>query len=291
MGRLRRSASAVLALTALVLGAGPARAAEPATAPRFVLLGVVLREPGDSFAVIEDAASSRAGFYRVGSSVSGARVTRIELDRVTVVSGGRPVVLRLGTPVGLVPAPEPQVPPAAPPELAEPRAAAAAVGAPPVTPPPPLYGHPVAVSQPPGPARREPVVSAGTGAAGEAASTATSPSGVAADVTFTGLHHDGSRRRGTEFSSPGLRDLLIGVTLRGLSGSRQQRIELYAPDGSLYQKFSGPAAPTTETRLPVGGTWITGHGLLGTWTVEVFVDGQAGAAGRATFLLTPSQLP
>lgn len=284
---LRRSASAVVAL-ALVLGAGPARAAEPATAPRLVLLGVVLREAGDSFAVIEDAATSRVGFYRVGSSVGVARISRIEPDRVTIVTDGAPAILRLGTPVGLVPTPaaRPWGPPPGRAEPSERPAVAGAVGEPPVT-PPPLYGHPVAVSRPAGPARREPVVSTGSGAAGEAGLTATSPTGVAADVTFTGLHHDGGRRRGTEFSSAALRDLLIGVTLQRLSGSRQQRIELYAPDGSLYQKLSGPAAPTTETRLPVGGTWITAHGLLGDWTVQVFVDGQTAAAGRATFRLTP----
>lgn len=283
---LRRSAFVALAL-ALGLGAGSARAAEPA--PRLVLLGVVVREAGDSFAVIEDATTSRVGFYRVGSSVGGARVSRIEPDRVTIVTDGAPAILRLGTPVGLAPGPatHASVPPAGRAEPSDRRAVAAAVGEPPVAPPPSLYGHPVAVGQSAGPARREPVVSTGTGAAGEAGSTATSPSGVAADVTFTGLHHNGSRRRGTEFSSAALRDLLIGVTLQRLSGSRQQRIELYAPDGSLYQKLSGPAAPTTETRLPVGGTWITAHGLLGDWTVQVFVDGQAAAAGRARFRLTP----
>jgi hypothetical protein len=286
MRRRRESVSAVLAL-ALLLGAGPAPAAEGPAGAGLVLLGVVLLEPGVSFAVIEDARTSRVGFYRVGSSVGGVRVTSIEADRVTVVSDGAPAVLRLGTPIGLAPAPEPTVPPAGRAVPPEPPTAAAALGALPVAPPPPLYGHLVAVSRPAGTARRPPAVSTGTGAPGEAGSAAASPTGVAADVTFTGLLHDGRRRRGSEFSSAALRDLLIEVTLRRLPGPRQQRIELYAPDGSLYQKIAGPAAPTSETRLPVGGTWITAHGLLGGWTVKVFVDGQAAAAGGATFLLTP----
>ncbi|HXG02421.1 MAG TPA: type II secretion system protein N [Candidatus Binatia bacterium] len=271
---------------ALLFTVGPVGALEPGGS-RLVLLGVVLREPGDSFAIIEDAHTSRVGFYRVGASVGGVRVTRIEADRVVVAAGGTRAVLRLGRAVGVAPEPEPLVPvPVGRPAGDGP--AVRPAGATLAAPPPPLYGHPVVVGQSPAPGRREPPISTGTGAAGEAGSTAaTAPTGVAADVTFTGLHHNGSRRPGTEFSSAALRDLLIGVTLQRLSGSRQQRIELYAPDGSLYQRLSGPAAATTETRLPVGGTWITVHGLLGTWTVKVFVDGQAAPAGLGTFRLTP----
>jgi hypothetical protein len=280
----------VRALIVLALMLLPAVAAaqgdEPPTGPRLVLLGVVLREDGHSFAIIEDAHTARVGFYRVGASVGGVRVRSIEADRVVVAADDAPTVLRLGTPVGIAPKPSPSVPvPVA--RGAGDRPALSPEAAPPPTRLPRLYGLPVEVSRPAPPARREPPVSTGTGGPGGGGSTVTSPTGVAADVTFTGLRHDGASRRSTQFSSAALRDLLIEVTYRGLSGSRQQRIELYAPDGSLYQKMTGPAAPATQTRLPVGGTWITTHGLLGSWTVKVFVDGQAAPAGGATFVLTP----
>jgi hypothetical protein len=278
----------VLALTlGVLLAAAPVGAAlELPSGLRLVLLGVVLRESDDSFAIIEDAHTSRVGFYRVGASVGGVRITRIEADRVVVAAGDTRAVLRLGRPVGVAPEPEPPRPVTArrstgegPAAQSSPAAAAA--------PPPPLYGHPAVVDQTSAPGRRQPPISTGTGAPGEAGGSPASLSSVTADVSFTGLHHDGTQRRGAQFSSAVLRDLLIEVSYQGLRGSRQQRIEIYAPDGALYQRISGPAASLTQTRLPVGGTWITAHGLLGTWTTKIFVDGQAAPAGLGTFRLTP----
>ncbi|MEK6562664.1 MAG: hypothetical protein AABZ59_05745, partial [Candidatus Binatota bacterium] len=52
-----------------------------------------------------------------------------------------------------------------------------------------------------------------------------------ARVHFVGLLHDGRLAGGEAFSGASLRDLLIVVEYRNLSGPHIQRIELYSPDG------------------------------------------------------------
>jgi len=122
-------------------------------------------------------------------------------------------------------------------------------------------------------------------------------------ISFEGLLHTGKALPGgAHFSAAALRDLLILVDYRDLApGRHTQRLALYGPDGALYQQFaaafevSGAVAPPragaspahglahrdhfgspgivpVETRLPVGGTWITQHSLYGTWRVEVYLD-------------------
>jgi hypothetical protein len=100
-----------------------------------------------------------------------------------------------------------------------------------------------------------------------------------ARIQFEGLLHTGKSLAGAEqFSAAALRDLLITVTYQNLAlGSHSQRLQLYTPDGALYQQFStafavGGSVSQPETRLPVGGTWITQHSLYGTWRVEVYLD-------------------
>jgi len=109
-------------------------------------------------------------------------------------------------------------------------------------------------------------------------------------VHFIGLLHTGKQDPGREFSARTLRDLLILVEYRSLSaGPHTQRLKLFLPDGALYQQFTtafetppedgargkgyrGPAWQPVETRLPVGGTWITEHALYGSWRFEVYLD-------------------
>ncbi len=283
---LRRLGGRAVAAVGLALLGSTTAGATEATGRGLVLLGVVLREGGGSFAIIEEAATSRVGFYRVGSRVGGAVVIAIEGDRVRLLAEDTPSVLRLGAPARRAIDPEASPPrrAASPPDPGGPTVSAAPAPRP-VVERPPVYGSSVAVggsrASRPGPA-----VSMGTGGA-DSASGAAAATGLTAAVTFTGLQHDGSRRRGTEFSAATLRDLLIAVTYSRLPDTPQQRLEIYTPDGSLYQRVGGPASTATETRLPIGGTWITAHALWGSWTVKVFVDGQAGAAGSATFVLTP----
>ncbi len=109
-------------------------------------------------------------------------------------------------------------------------------------------------------------------------------------VHLVGLLHDGKQLPGgRHFTTRTLRDLLLVVEYRALpAGPHTQRLKLFAPDGALYQQFTtefavngdparghgyrGTAWRPVETRLPVGGTWITEHSLYGTWRLEVYLD-------------------
>jgi hypothetical protein len=46
-------------------------------------------------------------------------------------------------------------------------------------------------------------------------------------------------------------------------------------------------ASTTQTLVPVGGTWITEHSLFGDWRVDVFVDRETTPAATQRFTLIP----
>jgi hypothetical protein len=135
-------------------------------------------------------------------------------------------------------------------------------------------------------------------------------------ISFEGLLHTGKGLPGGDhFSAKALRDLLILVEYRDLArGPHTQRLQLYLPDGALYQQFStafevgapAPKAPAeahrehgtadrdhfgspgivpVATRLPVGGTWITQYSLYGTWRVEVYLDQARTPAVHRTLVL------
>jgi hypothetical protein len=120
-------------------------------------------------------------------------------------------------------------------------------------------------------------------------------------VHLVGLLHTGKEDPGRQFSARNVRDLLIAVEYRDLTpGRHTQRLKLFAPDGALYQQLTtavatnppargkglrGPGWERVTTRLPVGGTWITEHGLYGTWRLEVYMDTGRDAATTTTFVL------
>jgi hypothetical protein len=137
-------------------------------------------------------------------------------------------------------------------------------------------------------------------------------------ISFEGLLHTGKALPGGgHFSAAALRDLLILVEYRDLApGRHTQRLHLYGPDGALYQQFStafavegagarpraeappahgtahrdhfgSPGIVPVETRLPVGGTWITQHSLYGTWRVEVYLDQARTPTVYRNLVLTP----
>ncbi|MBI5527751.1 MAG: hypothetical protein HY897_15580 [Deltaproteobacteria bacterium] len=95
-------------------------------------------------------------------------------------------------------------------------------------------------------------------------------------------------------------DVYIAVDYTNLTGSHAQSVRVFAPDGSLYQKFdksicigssctSGAAPETIGSvsqyweSLPVAGTYITQYSLSGSWRVDLYVDGVKKQSG--TFLL------
>jgi hypothetical protein len=103
------------------------------------------------------------------------------------------------------------------------------------------------------------------------------PHGVRADVEFIGMLTNGRERHGEQLPGGQLTDVKLVVEWRNLFGRHQQRLDIIAPDGSLYQSLPSPLmnrAPV-EILLPVKGTWITRYGLYGAWCVEVFLDQEA----------------
>lgn len=109
-----------------------------------------------------------------------------------------------------------------------------------------------------------------------------------ATIQFVGISNDGSQTGGAEFFGSVTRDLRILVGWTNLSGSHTQRLELFTPDGSLYQRLATSFTGTSvEAGLPVGGTWITEHALFGAWRVEVFLDSQQMPITSGVFVLTP----
>ncbi len=123
------------------------------------------------------------------------------------------------------------------------------------------------------------------------------------------------------FAVEELRDLYVFVTWPNVFGRHVQTVEFILPDGHLYQRkqlafalrprvrmsaaaSEAPAAegvassqvpvvpgplltvsrgdPAVITVLPVAGTFITQHNLLGTWTVRVFLDDRPVLAAQLT---------
>jgi hypothetical protein len=283
--RTRRPTILAAALSAL-LATWPAMAATGDTRA-LAVVGIVLGDGRPPVAAIEDPASTRTRFYRVGERVGAALVSEIHADRVILLTGGQRIELRLAS---VVAAPvsghaDPGAPTGGEPSRI--REAAPSVE-PPVSP----YGRIVALAggslspTPPGAeAGRRSLQGAGHTAGGALAGAG--PGGGNGVLEITGRLHDGSSVQAEQFSTTSLRDLLFSMSFAGVGGATRQRLELYAPDGSLYQRLSGAVAPHTQTLLPVGGTWITEHALFGAWRVDLYVDRDRTPLASRTFTLVP----
>ena len=108
----------------------------------------------------------------------------------------------------------------------------------------------------------------------------------AARVQLVGVNREGQEHRGAHFSAQRLRDVIVVVRWRTLVGSHTQRLELIAPDGSVYQTFRASAEATVETHVPVAGSWITDYSLYGAWRVHVYLDENATPEASESFVLT-----
>jgi hypothetical protein len=112
-------------------------------------------------------------------------------------------------------------------------------------------------------------------------------------LSFTGVLKNGRVRVGEQFDIGDLRELRVIVNWTQADDAHVQRVDLYAPDGSLYQRFAGsftgdrrPVA--VVTRVPVAGSSITDSSLIGEWCAEVFLDDQDTPIARRRFeLLAP----
>src|SRR5262245_40590126 len=59
------------------------------------LLGMVVRQGGSSFAIIQDPVTGKTEFVSLGGDVKGARLTRILSDRIVLTQGNVQLVFRL----------------------------------------------------------------------------------------------------------------------------------------------------------------------------------------------------
>ncbi|HEY7647759.1 MAG TPA: hypothetical protein VID04_02045 [Methylomirabilota bacterium] len=162
-----------------------------------------------------------------------------------------------------------------------------------------VVGAPEPPVQDPVPAR-QPEPTAGLGASaplpGPSAASATGASGPLALVQFIGLTQDQQALERNDFAVQTLREVKINVWWN-VVGTQTQRLELFAPDGTLYRRvsatFDANALPRTQgrvlvqTSLPVGGTWITEYSLFGAWRVDVYLAGQSSPVTTASFILNP----
>jgi hypothetical protein len=118
------------------------------------------------------------------------------------------------------------------------------------------------------------------------------PSGFAeASLSFTGVLRNGRNRVGNHFPSGDLRELRVIVSWTDAERSHHQRLELYSPDGSLYQRYAttftgARRAVSVITRVPVAGSQIVDSGLYGEWCAEVFLDDEDAPIARHRFELT-----
>ncbi len=291
--RARRTGAILAAvLSALVAVTAPVAASSAPPAP--IVVGIVLREVGPAFAVIQDPATSKTSFYGVGARVGSALVKEILADRVILVTGDQQMQLRLATLVTSATAPTSTGAATARGQASGSRRAAPGI-APGVDPPPSPYGNIATVTAAAGSSTASsPAGDGGGGGLGGGASqtgggagSSGTQNGLGAALTVTGRLHNGSSLQADEFSTTSLRDLLISMSYSSVTGTHRQRLELYAPDGSLYQRLSGAVSPSTQTLVPVGGTWITEHSLFGAWRVDVFVDRETTPIVSQAFTLIP----
>lgn len=81
--------------------------------------------------------------------------------------------------------------------------------------------------------------------------------------------------RGKHFDYGKVRHLFIEVSWERFKLPARQRLELYAPDGRLYQTFVRqlPSQPEPVVlTVPVAGTQIFESTLSGTWCAKIFLD-------------------
>jgi len=119
----------------------------------------------------------------------------------------------------------------------------------------------------------------------------------------------------SSFSVSAVRDVYVYVYWRHLTGDHHVTLLLHGPDHNVYQQRVMPitvgdkSSSTREVpgvenpvdvqptrslgpyevstiQLPVAGTWITRHRLLGTWQVDVSLDEASTPIVSGTFALT-----
>jgi hypothetical protein len=111
-----------------------------------------------------------------------------------------------------------------------------------------------------------------------------------AEIKFTVVNgRDGRTHAGHSFRYGKARDIMIEVRWERVTISTHQRLELYAPDGNLYQMFPAVLPEDPEPllfRVPVGaGSWVMSGGLAGTWCAKVFLGNDPEPVAAESFEL------
>jgi hypothetical protein len=111
-------------------------------------------------------------------------------------------------------------------------------------------------------------------------------------LSYAALLKNGRQRVGETFASANVRELWVTATWTDAEDAHVQRVDLFAPDGSLYQRFTtvftGARRPVSVmTRVPVAGSSIIDSGLYGEWCAELFLDDEDAPIARRRFDLTP----
>jgi len=116
---------------------------------------------------------------------------------------------------------------------------------------------------------------------------------VEARLSFSALLDNGRARVGDTFTLGEVRELRVIVNWSQAEDAHAYGADLYAPDGTLYQRFStaftGERRPVAVvTRVPVAGSTIADSSLLGEWCAEAFLDDEDAPIARRRFdLLAP----
>jgi hypothetical protein len=120
-------------------------------------------------------------------------------------------------------------------------------------------------------------------------------------LNVVGVLKSGATKSESHYSLRRLRDLRV-VAWWNVPGSHVQRLELRAPDGSIYRRLSTPFTakkvrhPIDDTTLkgtpvrtvvPVGGTWIEEYSLVGTWQINLYLDNSKAPIATYSLTLTP----
>ena len=112
-----------------------------------------------------------------------------------------------------------------------------------------------------------------------------------------------------------IRDIFIHTHWKELQGEHIQTLNIYSPDGNVFQKRVVPFSITEKLKrkrrkvsgitnmvdvqkarltkdgqavvvqFPISGTWVSQHGMLGTWRVDAFLNQESRPSVTGTFTL------
>ena len=85
---------------------------------------------------------------------------------------------------------------------------------------------------------------------------------------------------------------VIKATWKNADPADTQTLELFAPDGTLFQRFTGPVGEggTAAARLLIRGTYVDEYHMVGTWTAKVYRNAATVPAQTTTFEILPAQV-